>query len=92
MALLEKKFGPKKKFFLRLTLNCIVILFFATMTWACRTVINGMENVTLMSLTSVPMNAMYWSTPIGCLLMIYYCCRSIFSDWLVWQSLDKKKD
>jgi len=91
VAMFEKKLRPKTRFFLRLALNCIVILFLATIICASKTVINANENMTLMSLLW-PVNIMYWSVPVGCLLMIYYCLRSTFSDWRNWQLPEEKKE
>ena len=91
VAMLEKKLQPKVTFFLRTALNGIAILFLATIIYTSRIVISANEYMTFMSLPW-PINIMYWSVPVGSLLMIYYCLRSTFSDWQNWQFPSEEKE
>ena len=85
VVILEKKFRPKARFIIRTVLNSLVILFLTTIACTSKTVIGANEHMTLISLP-IPVNVMYWSVPVGCFLMIYYCIRSIFSDRHDWKS------
>jgi len=44
-----------------------------------------MANITLGSLPRIPMNIMYYSVPVGCLLMIYYTIRCMFQEWRIYR-------
>jgi TRAP-type C4-dicarboxylate transport system permease small subunit len=81
MNLLEERLRPKSKAGLRLILDFMVILFLAIIAFTSRLTIDAMANITLGSLPSVPINVMYWSVPVGCLLMIYYAIRSMIKEW-----------
>jgi len=79
LSLLEKKLHSRTKPILRILLNFLIILFVVTITYASRIVIQVNEYITLMSLP-ITVNVMYWSVPFGCLLMTFYCLRSIWDD------------
>jgi len=80
VLILPERLRPKTQAVLRLGLNCLVILFLGTIAYTSRLTIAAMENITLLSVP-VSANVMYWSVPIGCLLMIYYAIRSMIQDW-----------
>jgi TRAP-type C4-dicarboxylate transport system permease small subunit len=75
----EKKLPRKKRYVLRIIINLIIVIFVVSIAYASRIVINMNENITLMSLP-ITVNVMYWSIPFGCLLMTFYCFRSIWND------------
>ncbi len=77
----EYRLDEKKLIKLRICLNCVAIIFLATVTWASRTIIEGMAFMTLMSLPNVPANSFYYSVPVGCLMLVYYLLRSVIGDW-----------
>jgi len=79
LSFLEKKFRPKTRLILSSVLKSLIILFLTTITYAGKIVIRMNENITLMSLP-ITVNVMYWSVPFGCLLMTFYCLRSIVDD------------
>jgi TRAP-type C4-dicarboxylate transport system permease small subunit len=81
ILLLADMLTTRNSVLLQMTLNVLAIAFLAFVTFTSKPIIDGMANVTFSSLPWVPMNAMYTSTPAGCLLMIYYLLRSIASDW-----------
>ena len=80
VLLLPERLKPKAQIALRLGLNCLVILFLGTIAYTSKLTIASMENMTLLSI-DVPANVMYWSVPVGCLLMIYYVIRAMIQDW-----------
>jgi TRAP-type C4-dicarboxylate transport system permease small subunit len=81
MNLLEERLKPRSRAKLRIILNCMVTLFLAIIALTSRLTIDAMANITLGSLPSVPINVMYWSVPVGCLLLIYYVVRSTVDQW-----------
>lgn len=80
VLLLPERLKPKAQIALRLGLNCLVILFLGTIAYTSRLTIAAMENIMLLSI-ELPENVMYWSVPVGCLLMIYYVIRAMIQDW-----------
>jgi C4-dicarboxylate transporter DctQ subunit len=80
LILLEKKFQPRNRLFLRLMQKALVIFFAVSMAYASKLVLKVNENITLMSLP-ITVNVMYWSVPVGCVLMTYYCLRSMLDDY-----------
>ncbi len=81
VRLVDDRLDARRLLALRLALHALSIAFLAVVALASRTVIEGMAFMTLMSLPQVPANAMYYSVPIGCLLMIYYLLRAAVGDW-----------
>ena len=77
VSLVEDRLTPRTRFFFRLATNSLAVVFLAIIAFSSRITIDAMANMTLGSLPSIPMNAMYWSVPVGCLLLIYYLIRSI---------------
>jgi TRAP-type C4-dicarboxylate transport system permease small subunit len=77
VSLVEDRLTPRTRFFFRLAMNSLAVVFLAIIAFSSRMTINAMANMTLGSLPSIPMNTMYWSVPVGCLLLIYYLVRSI---------------
>lgn len=86
LSFLEKKLRPNTRVLLRFLMKTLIVLFAGTITYASRIVIQVNENITLMSLP-VTVNIMYWSVPFGCLLMIFYCLRSMLNDYQEIRSL-----
>lgn len=87
LLFLEKKFRPRIRLFFRLGQKALIIFFAVGMAYASRIVLQVNENITLMSLP-ITVNVMYWSVPVGCLLMTYYCLRSMLNDYKEFRSLD----
>ena len=80
VRILEDRLALRTNLTLRLALNCLAILSMAVIALTSKIIISAMAHVTLMSLPSLPMNIMYVSVPVGCVLMIYYLMRAIASD------------
>ena len=80
MSLLEKKLSFKARLILSILLKSLIIVFVVMIAYASKIVLQVNENITLMSLP-ITVNVMYWSVPFGCLLMIFYCMRSIWGDF-----------
>ncbi len=90
VVFLENKVQPRTKLILRIGLNSLFVLFLGVIAYASKAVVNANENITLMSLP-ISVNVMYWSTPSGCLLMIYYCLRSLRCDWAELNNLNGRE-
>jgi TRAP-type C4-dicarboxylate transport system permease small subunit len=75
------RFRPGIRLALNLALNALGIVFLVVVAVTSKTIIDGMANMTLFSLPSVPMSILYISVPVGCVLMIYYFLRGMFSEW-----------
>ena len=90
VSLLEDRLSPGTRTILQLVLNGLAALFLAIIAFSSRITIDAMANMTLGSLPSIPMNAMYWSVPAGCLLLIYYLIRSIIRGVGEFQGVSKK--
>ena len=58
----------------------LAIVFLAYIGITSKAIIQNMTSLTLLSLPAVPINVMYFSVPIGCIVMIYYMLFNIFSD------------
>jgi C4-dicarboxylate transporter, DctQ subunit len=80
LHLLERKIHPRNRLFLRLVQKSLILFFAVAMAYASKVVLQVNENITLMSLP-ITVNIMYWSVPVGCVLMIYYCLRSMLDDY-----------
>ena len=80
VRILEDRLTSRTNIILRLGLNCLAIPFLAVVALTSRIVLGAMVNMTLMSVPSLPMNIMYVSVPVGCVLMIYYLMRSMAGD------------
>lgn len=87
---LEKQLHPRNKLFLRLGQKALIIFFAVAMAYASKVVLKVNENITLMSLP-ITVNIMYWSVPIGCVLMIYYCLRSMLDDYREFRTAGAEK-
>lgn len=72
--------APAKKITIQLLTNMLAIFFLAYVGITSKTIIQSMTSLTLLSLPAVPINVMYFSVPIGCIVMIYYILFYIFSD------------
>jgi C4-dicarboxylate transporter DctQ subunit len=81
VRILDERINERAGLILRLTLECLAVPFLVVIALTGRLVIDAMTNMTLMSLPSIPRNIMYVSVPSGCVLMIYYILRSVFSGW-----------
>ena len=90
VVFLEERLKPAARFGLQTALNGLSVLFLVVITYSSRLAIDAMANMTLGSLPFIPMNTMYWSVPAGCLLLIYYCIRSIRKGWREFQGLPKE--
>ena len=86
------KVEPTTKVILQLALNGLGIVFLTFVGFTSRVIIDGMASQTLLSLSSVPMNVMYISVPIGCILMIYYLLRTMFTDRKSLRALARKQE
>lgn len=91
ILILVDRVKPKNRLILHLALNCLTIPFLVVIAITSRTIISGMANMTLFSLPGVPMNVMYISVPVGCVLMIYYVLRSMVSDWKTFCAQTRKE-
>jgi len=80
VRLIDDRLGQRNLLLLRLGLNSLAVVFLVVVAWAGRTVIEGMAFMSLMSLPQVPVNTLYYSTPVGCLLLIYYLLRALAED------------
>jgi TRAP-type C4-dicarboxylate transport system permease small subunit len=78
-----EKMSEKTRLILQVTLNSVGVIFLGLVAFTSRTIIDGMANATFFSLSWVPLNTMYVSVPVGCVLMIYYTVRSVAADWKV---------
>jgi TRAP-type C4-dicarboxylate transport system permease small subunit len=87
---LEEKITPKSAIILRLGLYCLVIPFLAVIAITSKTLIESSAFLTLFSLPNVSRNVINYSVPMGCLLMMYYVLRAMFSDWGSFKALAKK--
>lgn len=81
VTILETRLGPWKRMVIRLFSECIAILFLGTIAYTSSPILDAMKDMVLGSLPAVPMNVMYWSVPIGSILMIFYIFRSLLKDW-----------
>ena len=81
ILIVVERIKPRARLTLELILNCLAIVFLVVVAFTSKTIIDGMANMTLFSLPSIPMNIMYISVPVGCILLIYYVLRVIFSGW-----------
>jgi TRAP-type C4-dicarboxylate transport system permease small subunit len=87
---LEEKITPKSAIILRLGLYCLVIPFLAVIAITSKTLIESSAFLTLFSLPNVSRNVINYSVPMGCLLMMYYVLRAMFSDWESLRTLARK--
>jgi len=90
VTFLEEKLGPKKRIFIEILLNCLIIVFLAIVAVSGRLVIHSMVNITLLSLPAVPLSVMYASVPVGCILMIFYLIRTMAEDCKTLRNLLKQ--
>jgi len=90
VKILEEKITPRSGTILRLSLYSLVIPFLAVIAITSKTLIESSTFLTLFSLPNVSRNAINYSVPTGCLLMIYYVLRSMISDWESLRTLGKK--
>lgn len=75
------RFSATQQLIIQLALNALAVVFLAAIAVTSKAIIDGMANMTFFSLPSMPMSVMYYSTPFGSILMIYYLLRSMASDW-----------
>jgi len=90
LLFLEKKFQPRNRLFLRLVQKALIIFFAVAMAYASKVVLTVNENITLMSLP-ITVNVMYWSVPVGCVLMTYCCLRSMLDDYREFKTTGAEK-
>jgi len=83
--------APIKKTIIQLSTNILAIVFLAYIGITSKTIIQSMTSLTLLSLPSVPINVMYFSVPIGCVVMIYYLLFYIVSDLKIILALARKE-
>jgi TRAP-type C4-dicarboxylate transport system permease small subunit len=88
--ILEEKITPRSAIILRLSLYCLVIPFLAVIAVTSKTLIESSAFLTLFSLPNVSRNVINYSVPTGCLLMMYYVLRAMFSDLGSIKTLAKK--
>ena len=91
VCILEDRLTSRTNMILRLALNSMAIIFLAFIALASRIVLDAMAYMTLMSLSSIPMNVMYACVPAGCVLMIYYLLRSMVGDFKHLRALRQKE-
>jgi TRAP-type C4-dicarboxylate transport system permease small subunit len=75
------RFSPAAQRVIELSLNGLAIVFLVAIAITSKVIIDGVANMTMSSLPSMPMNVLYYSIPFGSVLMIYYLLRSMASDW-----------
>lgn len=90
LLFLEKKIQPRNRLFLRLAQKALIIFFAVAMAYASKVVLKVNENITLMSLP-ITVNVMYWSVPVGCVLMTYCCLRSMLDDYREFKTTGAEK-
>ena len=83
VLIVVEKMSEKTRLILQVTLNSVGVIFLGLVAFTSRAIIDGMANATFFSLSWVPLNTMYVSVPVGCVLMIYYIVRSVAADWKV---------
>jgi TRAP-type C4-dicarboxylate transport system permease small subunit len=91
MRILEDRFKERTSLIVRLTLNCLAIVFLAVIVWTSRIILDAMANMTMMAVPSLPMNIMYKSVPAGCILMIYYILRTMAEDLKGFRALAREE-
>ena len=77
------RLGVSAQRVIRLLTHAMAIVFLVYIVWTSRIILDGMTNLTLLSLPFVPMKVLYFSVPIGCSLVIYYLLRQIGADLTV---------
>jgi C4-dicarboxylate transporter, DctQ subunit len=90
LLFLEKKLQPRKRLVLCLVQKVLIIFFAVAMAYASKVVLKVNENITLMSLP-ITVNVMYWSVPVGCVLMTYCCLRSMLDDYREFRTAGTEK-
>ena len=83
--------APIKKTIIQLSTNILAIVFLAYIGITSKIIIQNMTSLTLLSLPSVPINVMYFSVPVGCIVMIYYILFYIYSDLKILQALVREE-
>lgn len=81
VRIFEDRLTPQTNIILRLALNCLAIAFLIIVFLTSKVMLEGMAYMTLIGFPRLPMNTMYASAPVGCVLMIYYLLRSIVKDF-----------
>lgn len=87
MSILENRWSLRTRVLIRSILHLLVLCFLGTVAVNSRLTIDSMANITLGSLPQIPMNIMYYSVPVGCLLLIYDTIRCIFQEWRIYRNL-----
>ena len=64
----------------RLVINSLVLVFLVYIVFASRTVLDGLTHMTLLSLPSVPMKVLYYSVPVGSILLFFYIALEMAVD------------
>ena len=64
----------------RLVINSLVLVFLVYIIFASRTVLDGLTHMTLLSLPSVPMKVLYYSVPVGSILLLFYIVLEMAAD------------
>jgi TRAP-type C4-dicarboxylate transport system permease small subunit len=75
-----ERIGPARQKLLQLLFNTLAIIFLVYIIFTSRIILDGLTNMTLLSLPWVPMKTLYFSVPIGCVLLIYYLLGCMLSD------------
>jgi TRAP-type C4-dicarboxylate transport system permease small subunit len=92
VILVEERLRPEVRYGLQTAMNVLSLLFLAVILYSSRLAIDSMANMTLGSLPFIPMNTMYWSVPVGSLLLMYYCARSIRNGWRKLRTFSKEEN
>ena len=77
---LVEKLSPTIQTIIQLLINMLAIFFLTYVGITSKTIIQSMTSLTLLSLPSVPINVMYYSVPVGCIVMIYYMLFHLIAD------------
>ena len=81
VRILEDRLTLQTNLILRLALNGLSIAFLIIVLLTSKAMLEGMAYMTLIGFPRLPMNTMYASAPVGCILMIYYLLRSTIKDF-----------
>ena len=89
--ILEERVTLRTGLLIRVGFEFLAILFLVAIAIFSRYVLKAMENQTLMSLPTVPINTMYLSVSAGSVLLAYYFLRSLVNDWKALLRLSQAK-
>ena len=80
VRILEERVTLRTGLLIRVGFQLLAVVFLVVIALVSRHVLAAMENQTLMSLPTVPINTMYLSVSAGTVLLTYYFLRSLVND------------